>query len=155
MTPMISLGLLGIFIVALGVVGWWVGLTDRTAIVWQTAGGTGAAIMVWLLNLFLWPGWSDCWAMLGLLVLESVALSLVSWLVLRSFSLHIPTKEVEPLLGNAPVAQTTRDGVVHLRRFRQPRGVLPSGVAVVWNEWRGGWSSLETALEDERNALAS
>ena len=113
----------------------------------------GIGGIVWLFNMLIWPNWSDQAAMLVLLLVEGLMAGLItgSWLYGFALLAKTHTQPAQPEQS----ASDDFDGVVHLRRFQHPAGVLPSGVMVVWNEWRGCWSSVEAALEDERNALAS
>ncbi len=109
------------------------------------------ALLVWLLNVLLWSGWPERGEALVLLGLEAG--------LLGGFTaplLHIPAyqKGRKSQATRKAIEREEESGVIRLRKFGQTRGVLRPGVAVVWNERRGGWSTPEAALEDERNAIA-
>ncbi len=107
---------------------------------------------VWLVNCLWWSLWTDQGAMLMLLLVEGlVAGGISAGLLYGAAVLDSPQSKNETEPGLSPGTE----GVVHLRRFSQTRGILSSGVMVIWNEQRGCWTSLEAVKEDERNPLAS
>ena len=155
MTPAMSLAVLGVLVAILTLGRWWFSPATETSwpsLIWHLASCGLAGVTLWLPNQLLRQDWSDQWAMLGLNLLEGGFLGLLSGFILYGAS-SSQSRKPEPEARHSSAADF--GGVVHLRRFRQPRGVLAGGVMVVWNEQRGCWSSLEAALEDERNALAS
>lgn len=146
MTPLLSLLLICGLVAVLTLVR-WPGRARQggpTQIGLHLLACLGLAGLVWLLDWSLWPDWSDGLAVFGLLSLEGLTGGLVS-----SFLLF--RKSGSPRF-NKPVSEN--GGVIRLRKRVQTKGVLPSGVMVVWSERQGRWMSQEAALEDERNALA-
>lgn len=115
-----------------------------------------SGVAVWCLNLLAWQEWQNQLAVLLLLVLVGFSAGIVTatWLYGRFWeTLALAPYENRPLdtpferEATYSFAREMDDqmpsGVIHIRKYGQVRGHLPSGNKVVWDDATGRWRKVE------------
>lgn len=150
MTPTLSLVLVGGLVVVLTLLR-WPGRAElpKMSLGWHLVLSVAAGLLVWLLNLALWPDQFDGLAVGLLLGLEGLGAGLVS-----GFLLYGLRPITLPQRAKTKAQEAAPSGVVRVKQFGQTKGVLPSGVLVVWDDERGGWTQPDAPRSDRHDALA-